>query len=298
MKPPILIALFALGATFPAQAQTTISPTARSAYAANLGWINFAGNDTNGTVIGEFVCSGYIYSANCGWIHLGDGTPANGIRYQNNSNTDYGVNLTDYACTAPGIHEAKLRGLAYGANIGWINFEDTGNARVNLISGIFRGYAYGANVGWINLGELNANVRVVTTSISPGMDSEPDGIADAYEYTHAGDLLTMKATTDSDGDGVLDIDEYRADTDPNDPAERLHITQIADSVEPNHFDITFTTRPTRQYRVEESTNLQTSQWFEVTPPIKPEDATHTVSVKKPRNPFFFWRIIVQLPLQQ
>ena len=36
----------------------------------------------HGAAIGEYVCSGYIYSGYVGWIHLGDGTPANGIQYE------------------------------------------------------------------------------------------------------------------------------------------------------------------------------------------------------------------------
>ncbi len=38
---------------------------------------------------------------------------------------------------------------AWGANIGWINFESIGNPRVSLFTGTFSGYAYPANCGWI-----------------------------------------------------------------------------------------------------------------------------------------------------
>jgi hypothetical protein len=60
----------------------------------SAGWIGPAGlaNTANGAVIGAYVCSGYIYSANVGWINLGSGSPANGIQYQNDSATDFGVN--------------------------------------------------------------------------------------------------------------------------------------------------------------------------------------------------------------
>ena len=59
---------------------------------ANTGWINCAADATNGAVIGRYVCSGFFYSANCGWIGLGSGAPTNGIRYSNNSAQDFGVN--------------------------------------------------------------------------------------------------------------------------------------------------------------------------------------------------------------
>src|SRR5882757_3837098 len=74
------------------EAATTINTVNKFAYGANLGWMDWRGDTNNGAVIGEYVCSGYVWSANVGWIHLGSGAPANGIRYQNNSATDYGVN--------------------------------------------------------------------------------------------------------------------------------------------------------------------------------------------------------------
>src|SRR5262245_116562 len=73
-------------------ATTTIDPANKSAWGANVGWIDWRGDTNNGAVIGAFVCSGSIWSANAGWIQLGNGAPANGVRYLNNSATDYGVN--------------------------------------------------------------------------------------------------------------------------------------------------------------------------------------------------------------
>ena len=143
----LIVCLIGLSNTL-ATAETTIDATNIFAYGANIGWINGRGDVTHGAVIGEFICQGYIYSANCGWINLGGGAPANGIRYQNNSATDFGVNTQNYSSNGT-TFEAKLRGFAYGANIGWVNFEATGDPRVNLSTGQLLGFAYGANVGWI-----------------------------------------------------------------------------------------------------------------------------------------------------
>jgi hypothetical protein len=90
MKKITLICLIA-GMTN-AWAASTINSTDKFAYGANIGWLSAAADVANGSVIGEYVCSGYLWSANCGWIHLGGGTPVNAIRYQNNSATDFGVN--------------------------------------------------------------------------------------------------------------------------------------------------------------------------------------------------------------
>ena len=71
----ILCAGLTLALASGAWAATTINATNKSAYGANLGWMDWRGDTNNGAVIGEYVCSGYIYSANVGWIHLGSNAP-------------------------------------------------------------------------------------------------------------------------------------------------------------------------------------------------------------------------------
>ena len=61
----------------------------------------------------------------------------------------------------------NLRGYAYGANIGWINFEQTyGQPKVNLLTGQLSGYVWSANCGWISLS--NAVAYVQTDTIQQG----------------------------------------------------------------------------------------------------------------------------------
>jgi hypothetical protein len=123
----VVLSFCILHSALPASASTTIDTTHRYAYGANVGWMNWVGDTNHGAVIGEYVCSGNIYSANVGWINLGSGSPANGIHYQNLSANDYGVNQ-DAA--------GNLSGYAYGANIGWIKFEQTyGQPKIDLLTG-------------------------------------------------------------------------------------------------------------------------------------------------------------------
>jgi hypothetical protein len=61
------------------RAATTINAANKHAYGANLGWLNCRGDTANGAVIGEYVCTGNIYSANVGWITVGSRSPTNGI---------------------------------------------------------------------------------------------------------------------------------------------------------------------------------------------------------------------------
>ena len=238
----LLLALASLITT--ASAATTINDPNKYAWGANLGWIDWRGDVASGAVIGEFVCSGYLYSANCGWIHLGDGTPAGGIHYSNTSGADFGVN-----------HDGTglLRGFAYGANIGWIHFEATGNPRFDGTTGRFSGYAWSANCGWVNLGDGSFFVK--TDTVAPGADSDGDGITDAWEVREAGNLTALTAEGDRDGDGASDLAEYLADTGPLDPLDALRIVDFARATDGTQVTLAWTSQPTRRYRIEGNHDL-------------------------------------------
>jgi hypothetical protein len=198
-----------------ARADTTIDATNAFSWGANIGFMNWQGDVTNGVVIGEFVCSGFIYGANVGWINMGNGNPVNHIQYSNSSADDFGVN---FIVNSPSDTEAQLRGFAYGANIGWINFEDTGNPRVDLSTKQLHGFAYGANVGWINLGELGVTLQ--TDTIAMGVDTDGNGLADAWEFKYFGHI-GVDPNADPDSDGLTNLQEYHLGTSPLFPDERL-----------------------------------------------------------------------------
>jgi hypothetical protein len=196
-----------------ALASTTINPTNQYSYAANLGWMDWGADTNNGAVIGQFVCSGYIWSANAGWIYLGGGAPANGIRYQNDSAADCGVNRAT---------NGVLSGFAWGADIGWLLFTNRDvngvpfdGPKVDLVTGKLSGFIWSADCGWISLS--NDQAQVQTDAIVPATDSDGDGIPDAWELLHFGNLTSANATTDHDGDGFTDLQEILAGSDPFDP---------------------------------------------------------------------------------
>ena len=280
---------------FNAQGATSINSANRFAYGANIGWVDWRGDVVSGAVISEFGCSGYIYSANVGWIHLGDGTPANGIRYANNSAADFGVNHDG---------SGNLRGFAYGANIGWLNFTNrdaTGatfnGPTVDLITGRLSGYVYGANVGWISLS--NAFAHVQTDTIPAGPDSDGDGIPDNWELQYAGNLSSLNGGGDFDNDGVPNSQEYLADTDPTDPSSNLRITDFDANAGGTANTITFTSRPTRLYEVQERTTLTPeSSWTDSgLGAIRPDTGTTTTrSFTDAASPTRFFRVEASRPL--
>jgi hypothetical protein len=251
---PLLLAVAVVALPISTQAASTISPANPYSYGANIGWMNWRASPADGVEIGEYVCSGYIYGANVGWIHFGDGTPTNNIQYSNSAATDFGVNYSiDPA--QPGY--AILRGFAYGANIGWINFESTGNPRLRFTDGNFEGYAYSANCGWINLG--NGAFTLRTDSISPGIDTDGDGMADAFEFQFFGNLA-MSGTADSDGDGVSNAAEYQQGTSPTSPTDRLRITLFSTNPGGTNSLLTWTSTAARLYQIEVNPDLQPNHW--------------------------------------
>lgn len=263
-------------------AVSTIDPANQYVYGANISWINAAADETNGMVVGQAFCSGYMYSANCGWIHLGDGAPANRMAYANDSASDYGVN-----------HDGagKLSGYAYGANIGWINFEqDFGKPKVDLLTGNLSGYAWGSNVGWINL----SDAATLTLAM---LDTDSDGISDAWEYGHTNTLVVLDDEgTDSDGDGVPDTVEYAADTDPFDAGDYLVIIDFQSEGTTNW--VTWTCEPTRLYALQHATALDSgAEWTNTSssfiPPFGPEVMEEVPGISDSNR---FYRVEVALPL--
>ncbi len=229
-------------------AATTISATHKYSYGANFGWMDWSGDVSNGVVVTDYVCSGYIYAANVGWIHMGSGSPVNNISYQNNSMSDYGVNLDAMG---------NLRGYAYGENIGWINFENYGAAKLDLSTGILSGYCYSANCGWISLSTRFSYVQ--TDTILPGPDTDGDGMPDAWELINFGTLAAGPGD-DPDGDGKTNLQEYLAGTNPNDPGSSLAITNYTTTAGGTNTALTWQSVPTRNYFIDQSLDLSLGSW--------------------------------------
>jgi hypothetical protein len=210
--------------------------------------MNWRPSVADGVEIDEYVLSGYIYGANVGWINMGNGVPVNHIQYSNTSATDFGINY-QIDPMLPG--KAILRGFAYGANIGWINFENTGNPRLRFSDGRLEGYAYSANVGWINLGD--GTFAVKTDFVATGLDTDADGMADAFEFLYLGGLAALP-NVDTDGDGMTNRQEYLEGTDPSQPSDRLRITIYTTNPGGANSLITWSSNLSRLYQIEVNPN--------------------------------------------
>jgi hypothetical protein len=277
------------------RANTTLHPTAKWLWSGNTGWIDGAPSAAHGAVIGRYYSRGRLWSPNVGWITLGAGVPANHVAYSNAAATDFGVNTTGTDAAGHFL----LRGFAYGANIGWIAFEELGNPRVDPATGHLLGSVWSANVGWISLDGHQASVT--TTLLWDGADSDGDGLPDAWEIALTGSLEVLTGLGDGDGDGQTDYDEYLAGTDPTDPAERFRILEFVMGRQQDFAGLEFTSKPSRRYRIERSFDLSPGSWEDVglgdfAPDAGPSTLREFATGAGPDTPRVFFRARALLPL--
>jgi hypothetical protein len=268
------------------QAATTIDAVNRYAYGANLGWMDAYADGANGAVIGDYVCMGYIYAANVGWINLGSGSPTNGIQYQNLSANDFGVNQDGLG---------NLRGYAWGANIGWLIFSSTGAPKVDLFTGKLGGYVWSANCGWISLSNTFAYVQ--TDSLWPGLLA-PDGLPIAWLLSNFG-TTNVNANADPDHDGVSNLQEYLAGTNPTNGTDYLHITAESFASGGTSATLTWSSVPTRFYYIQKTPALNPPPtWFDSGLSLISPSAgsTTTRSFADTNAPMRFYRVEAVKPL--
>jgi hypothetical protein len=175
------------------------------AYAANTGWINLTPSAEHRVTAHATFLSGWAWSGNLGWIHFGDGSPANGTSYANDSAADFGVNRDG---------SGFLSGYAYSANAGWIQFGSaslTGDqkSRYQAATDTLSGYAYSANTGWLFLGE--APPPVDDTNLALDTNAAP------LAFTGGSGFTTVTGTQAQD-----DVDALKAASlDANNFTERV-----------------------------------------------------------------------------
>ena len=296
MKKYLLTLLTWISLAFAAHAATTINAVNKYSYGANIGWIDWRGDVANGAVIGAFVCSGSIYAANVGWISLGDGAPANGVRYGNDLATDCGVN-----------HDGagNLVGYAYGANIGWLTFTNRASdgtaydgPKVNLLNGRLTGFVWSANCGWISLSTAQGFVQTDTMDCGP--DTDGDGIPDMWELQFAANLGILNGAGDTDGDGLSNAEEFEADTNPLDANSRLRVTSTVKPTSVSPTTLVWTSSPTRQYRIHSSPDVGALfPWPEIGLGLIVPDAgaSTTRNLAPTADPYRFFVIEAIKPLQ-
>ncbi|HEX5222543.1 MAG TPA: matrixin family metalloprotease [Verrucomicrobiae bacterium] len=136
----------------------------------------------------------------------------------------------------------------------------------------------------------NASAYASVRAISHDPDSSPatsDGIPDSWMIAHWGSANPSAgpnrgAQQDFDGDGLKNIDEYRAGMDPTLASSAQIITLITRT------NLEFQAKPYELYELHGSTNLV--NWTRVANPIVPTSSTGTFAGFTSNAPFMFFRV--------
>ncbi|VGO16316.1 hypothetical protein PDESU_04907 [Pontiella desulfatans] len=112
-------------------------------------------------------------------------------------------------------------------------------------------------------------------------DEDGDLMGDGWETTYFGSMTHSDGSADADTDGLSDLDEYRAATDPTNALSSFLITAIAPDGEALLLE--FSTVGSRSYAIESTDHLVSNVWNQITNDISgtggpvsvevPEDGT-------------------------
>lgn len=128
-------------------------------------------------------------------------------------------------------------------------------------------------------------------------DTDGDGVPDNWTNLHFGHLTGQmgdhsRADDDADGDGMTNLQEFLAGTDPKDGASALRVTSVARNG--GDFTFTFTSTIGKTYRVEASDDLASSSWQILVDQLFAAGASVTIAdPADPTRPRRFYRAALE-----
>jgi len=131
-----------------------------------------------------------------------------------------------------------------------------------------------------------------TTAELDQRDTDGDGLPDWWEQLYFGGPTNANPNLDSDHDGLTNLQEYQAGTNPLDPANVLLVTKL--EIIGSNAVVSFPTVLGRSYSVEHTDNLGTTDWTMVGESIAGTGGTASVVDANAAavKPTFFYRVRV------
>lgn len=129
---------------------------------------------------------------------------------------------------------------------------DMGHLRIDGVAGSSGGFPL-SDFKLIALGD-GFSALILDAGQQLAFDYDDDGICDIWEHEKVGALNILDQTSDYDGDGILDADEYILDFNPTE-AESGFILEIVPNLESSGFEIRFNASANRIYAIRQTDEL-------------------------------------------
>lgn len=127
-----------------------------------------------------------------------------------------------------------------------------------------------------------------TLVVKSGASTANDGLPDAWKVVFGLSTTANVAALDSDGDGLTNLQEFLAGTNPTSPASALRVTSTSTDAQ-TYFTLTFAGVAGRIYRVSSSSNLGT--WIPATSPVlSTTTGNQVVTIPLVGTPAAFFRV--------
>jgi YD repeat-containing protein len=125
-------------------------------------------------------------------------------------------------------------------------------------------YDAGGRLTYVTLGGgksieyiYDSSSNLLRKTVTVFADTDTDQMNDAWEQQYFTGL-SRDGTGDFDNDGLSDLDEYRAGTDPTDPQSLLKATLIKEGGA--HYSVEWPTVPGRRYLLQYKDDLNSPVW--------------------------------------
>ncbi len=218
-------------------------------------------------------------------------TPTNCIIYYNTAPSGSNVWLTsgaNHCCTSP-----LLGGVGNITNAPLFVDQSGGNLRLGTNSSCINA---GNNLAVTNSTDLEGNPRIVGGTVDMGAyECQTPALLDYYTWLQGFGLPTaaLSVYADSDGEGMNNWQEWRADTNPTNALSVLQMITVTNDTP--GLQVTWQSVPTRTYWLDRATNLASLPSFStIASNIVGQAVTTTYTDTTATSPGpFFYRVGVQ-----